>query len=59
MLRAENTQFCREENQIARLVPFKRSIDKVPQGLLRVLKDWNACSTGVLAGNLQETQQDH
>ena len=67
VMRAENTQFCRErgylkrreEDQVARLVSFERSMDKVRQGPLGVLKDWNTCSTGVLAGNPQETQEDH
>ncbi|KAI2791727.1 hypothetical protein POX_c04603 [Penicillium oxalicum] len=67
VMRAENTQLCqegeylkrREEDQVARLVSFERSMDEVRQGLLGVLKDWNACSTGVLAGNSQETPKDH
>ncbi|KAI2791677.1 hypothetical protein POX_c04545 [Penicillium oxalicum] len=63
VMRAENNQFCREGDylkrregdQVARLVSFERSMDEVRQSLLGVLKDWNTCSTGVLAGNPEET----
>jgi hypothetical protein len=67
VMRAENTQFCREEDylkhreedQVARLISFERSMDKVRRGLPEVLKDWNACSTEELAGNPQEIREKH